>query len=72
VTSQPAEALTGERCPGSGQAPAGRPGQRGKPYAVYGGGCAACGAQVSVTPQWVIRPHYPWPLDPPQYMKGVS
>lgn len=41
-------------CPGSGQAPAGP-----RKGAVYGGGCATCGAQVSVTPGWVIRSHQP-------------
>lgn len=41
-------------CPGSGQPPAGT--VKGR---IYGGGCAVCQAQVSVTTQWVIRPHEP-------------
>ena len=50
VISRPEPAF----CPGSGQPPAGS--RKGR---IYGGGCAVCQAQVSVTTQWVIRPHEP-------------
>lgn len=48
-----------ELCPGSGKLPASYSSgsHPSRPYGVYGGGCARCGAQVSVTPQWVVRSH---------------
>lgn len=46
-----------ELCPGSGQAPRGTRGIGVRH--VYGGGCAVCPQQVTVTDSWVIRDHYP-------------
>jgi hypothetical protein len=52
----PEPALESTWCPGGGQPPAGI-GDRTLRF-VYGGGCPECKLPVSVSDDWMVRPHH--------------